>query len=138
MDAFQLFLAFLALFIAMLVGISLLTSRRQKSVTDFSLAGRELGAPMLASIKMVRGDLHQIWLSAEPRVAQVERQKDELYLSYEETGDALIEFGLRHSINVVIIILSTCADGESDGALKRERASAFRVQRIRTLCKLNL
>lgn len=51
-------------------------------------------ADMLASIKMVRGDLHQIWLSAEPRVAQVERQKDELYLSYEEIGDALIEFGL--------------------------------------------
>ena len=52
---------------------------------------------MLACIKMVRGDLLQIWLSAEPRVDQIDRQKDELYLSYEEIGDALIEFGLSAS-----------------------------------------
>ena len=47
MDSFHLFLIFLVLFIAMLVGISLLTSRRQKSVTDFWLAGRELGAGII-------------------------------------------------------------------------------------------
>lgn len=54
-------------------------------------------ADMLACIKMVRGDLHQIWLSAEPKVAQIDRLKDELYLSYEEIEDALIEFGLSAS-----------------------------------------
>jgi SSS family solute:Na+ symporter len=54
-------------------------------------------ADMLASIRMVRGDLLQIWLSAEPRVDQLDRQKDELYLSYEEIGDALIGSGLNAS-----------------------------------------
>jgi SSS family solute:Na+ symporter len=54
-------------------------------------------ADMLASIKMVRGDLHQIWLSAEPKLNQIERQKDELCISYEEMEDALIEFGLTAS-----------------------------------------
>ena len=49
---------------------------------------------MSASIKMVRGDLLQIWLSAEPRLDQINRQMDELYLSYEEIGDCVIEFGL--------------------------------------------
>jgi hypothetical protein len=53
---------------------------------------------MLASIKIVRGDLHQIWLSVEPRLPQIERQKDELFLSYEEIGDSLIEFGLSTSL----------------------------------------
>jgi SSS family solute:Na+ symporter len=54
-------------------------------------------ADMLACIKMVRGDLHQIWLSAEPKVAQIDRLKDELYVSYGEIEDALIEFGLAAS-----------------------------------------
>ncbi len=54
-------------------------------------------ADMLACIKMVRGDLRQIWLSAEPKVDQIDRQKDELYLSYEEIGDALTDFGLSVS-----------------------------------------
>ena len=54
-------------------------------------------ADMSASIKMVRGDLLQIWLSAEPRLDQIDRQMDELYLSYEEIGDSVIEFGLRAS-----------------------------------------
>jgi SSS family solute:Na+ symporter len=54
-------------------------------------------ADMLACIKMVRGDLHQIWLSAEPKVAQIDRLKDELFISYEEIEDALIEFGLSAS-----------------------------------------
>ncbi|MGD0954740.1 MAG: sodium:solute symporter family protein [Methanotrichaceae archaeon] len=53
---------------------------------------------MMASIKIIRGDLHQIWLSAEPGLAQVERQKDELFLSYEEIGESLIEFGLSTSL----------------------------------------
>jgi hypothetical protein len=46
---------------------------------------------------MVRGDLRQIWLSAEPKVAQTDRQKDELYLSYEEISDAIVKFGLSAS-----------------------------------------
>jgi SSS family solute:Na+ symporter len=54
-------------------------------------------ADMLACIKMVRGDLHQIWLSAEPKVAQIDRLKDELFISYEEIEAALIEFGLSAS-----------------------------------------
>jgi len=54
-------------------------------------------ADMLASIKMVRGDVFQIWLSAEPRLAQIDRQIDELFLSYEETRDSLSEFGLSAS-----------------------------------------
>lgn len=54
-------------------------------------------ADMLACIKMVRGDLLQIWLSAEPRLAQIDRQRDEMYLSYEEIGNSLIEFGLSTS-----------------------------------------
>ena len=43
MDAYSLFLVFLAIYIAALVGIGLYSSRRQRSVTDFWLAGRELG-----------------------------------------------------------------------------------------------
>ena len=54
-------------------------------------------ADMSASIKMVRGDLLQIWLSAEPRLDQINRQMDELYLSYEEIGDSVSEFGLYAS-----------------------------------------
>ena len=51
-------------------------------------------ADMLACVKMVRGDTNQIWLSAEPRREQCERQKDELFLAYEEIEDALLEFGM--------------------------------------------
>jgi len=47
MEPYHIFLVILALFISMLIGISLLTSRRQKSVTDFWLAGRELGAGII-------------------------------------------------------------------------------------------
>jgi SSS family solute:Na+ symporter len=54
-------------------------------------------ADMMACIKMVRGDILQIWLSADPKLAQIERQKDELYLSYEEIEDSLKEFSLRAS-----------------------------------------
>ena len=43
LDAYSLFLIFLAIYIAILLGIGLYFSRRQKSVTDFWLAGRELG-----------------------------------------------------------------------------------------------
>ena len=43
MDAYSLFLIFLAIYVAVLLGIGLYFSRRQKSVTDFWLAGRELG-----------------------------------------------------------------------------------------------
>ena len=55
-------------------------------------------ADMLACVKMVRGDERQVWLSAEPKVEHIERQKDELYLAYEEMEDALLDFGLTASI----------------------------------------
>lgn len=51
-------------------------------------------ADMLACVKMVRGDERQIWLSAEPRREQMERQKDELYLAFEEIEGALLDFGM--------------------------------------------
>jgi SSS family solute:Na+ symporter len=51
-------------------------------------------ADMLACVKMVRGDERQIWLSAEPRREQMERQKDELYLAFEEIEGELLEFGM--------------------------------------------
>ena len=44
MDSYHLFLLLLGLYIAMLIGIGLRSSRGQKSVTDFWLAGREIGA----------------------------------------------------------------------------------------------
>ena len=43
MDAYSLFLIFLAIYIAVMLGIGLYFSRSQRSVTDFWLAGRELG-----------------------------------------------------------------------------------------------
>lgn len=47
MDAYSLFLIFLAIYIAVLLGIGLYFSRQQKSVTDFWLAGRELGPTII-------------------------------------------------------------------------------------------
>ena len=47
MDAYSLFLVFLAIYIAVLLGIGLHFSRQQKSVTDFWLAGRELGPTII-------------------------------------------------------------------------------------------
>src|SRR5512137_2424382 len=44
LDAYSLFLVFLAIYIAVLLAIGLYFSGRQKSVTDFWLAGRELGS----------------------------------------------------------------------------------------------
>jgi SSS family solute:Na+ symporter len=58
------------------------------------IAYRLSQADMLACVKMVRGDTLQIWLSAEPMLSQLERQKGELYLSYEEIDDVLLELGL--------------------------------------------
>ncbi len=52
---------------------------------------------MLSCVKMVRGDRMQIWLSAEPRVDQVERQRDEMFLSFEEIQDVLLHRGLSAS-----------------------------------------
>ena len=52
-------------------------------------------ADMLACVKMVRGDESQIWLSAEPRLEQRERLKDELFLAYQEIGEVLKEFGMK-------------------------------------------
>ncbi|MDD1757363.1 MAG: sodium:solute symporter family protein [Methanotrichaceae archaeon] len=51
-------------------------------------------ADMLACVKMVRGDHLQIWLSAEPELDQVDREKDELVLGFGEIEDVLLEFGL--------------------------------------------
>lgn len=47
MDAYSLFLVFLAIYIAVLLSIGLYFSRQQKSVTDFWLAGRELGPTII-------------------------------------------------------------------------------------------
>lgn len=66
--------------------------------TGSHIAYRLSQADMLACVKMVYGDQHQIWLSAEPRLSQVERQKNELYLSYEEIEDVLLQFGLCASL----------------------------------------
>jgi SSS family solute:Na+ symporter len=55
-------------------------------------------ADMLACVKMVRGDMYQIWLSAEPKHKHSEQLKDELYLAYEEIEDTLLEFGMAPSI----------------------------------------
>lgn len=44
MDSYHLFLLLLGLYIAALIGIGLRSSRGQRSVTDFWLAGREIGA----------------------------------------------------------------------------------------------
>jgi SSS family solute:Na+ symporter len=52
-------------------------------------------ADMLACVKMVRGDSNHIWLSAEPRLEQTERLKDELFLAYEEIEEALASFGMK-------------------------------------------
>ena len=52
-------------------------------------------ADMLACVKMVRGDESQIWLSAEPRLEQRERLKDELFLATLEISDVLKEFGVK-------------------------------------------
>lgn len=51
-------------------------------------------ADMLASVKMVRADRLSIWLSAEPRRELVERQRDEIYLSYREIEETLLGLGL--------------------------------------------
>ena len=55
-------------------------------------------ADMLSCVKMVRGDIRQIWLSAEPKKEQLERQRDELCLAYDEIEDALLEFGISASV----------------------------------------
>jgi SSS family solute:Na+ symporter len=65
----------------------------------FELTGKDTiyrltQADMLASVKMVRGDRLSIWLSAEPRRDLIERQKDEIYLSYREIEETLLGLGL--------------------------------------------
>lgn len=55
-------------------------------------------ADMLACVKMVRGDKNQIWLSSEPKSDQCLRQKDELFLAFEEIEDALLDFGMSPSV----------------------------------------
>lgn len=62
--------------------------------TGSHVAYRLTQADMMACIKMVRGEDMQIWLSAEPRLNQLDRQRDELFLSYEEIEDVLLEMGL--------------------------------------------
>ncbi|MFB3766303.1 MAG: sodium:solute symporter [Methanotrichaceae archaeon] len=67
--------------------------------TGSHVAYRLSQADLLACVKMVHGDLRQIWLSAEPRLSQKERQKNELYLAYEEIEDVLLQFGLSASLS---------------------------------------
>ncbi|OYV11868.1 MAG: Na+/solute symporter [Methanosaeta sp. ASO1] len=52
-------------------------------------------ADMLSCVKMVRGDDSHIWLSAEPRLEQGERLRDELFLAYGEIDDVLEALGMR-------------------------------------------
>jgi len=52
-------------------------------------------ADMLACVKMVRGDKSHIWLSAEPRLEQTQRLKDELFLAYEEIEETLAALGMK-------------------------------------------
>jgi SSS family solute:Na+ symporter len=52
-------------------------------------------ADMLACVKMVRGDKSHIWLSAEPRLLQTQRLKDELFLAYEEIEETLSALGMK-------------------------------------------
>ena len=52
-------------------------------------------ADMLACVKMVRGDKSHIWLSAEPRLEQTQRLKDELFLAYEEIEETLAAIGMK-------------------------------------------
>mgnify|MGYP001157987440 CR=1 FL=1 len=52
-------------------------------------------ADMLACVKMVRGDESHIWLSAEPRIEQRDRLKDELSIAYGEIDEALASVGMR-------------------------------------------
>jgi SSS family solute:Na+ symporter len=52
-------------------------------------------ADMLACVKMVRGDKSHIWLSAEPRLEQTHRLKDELFLAYEEIEETLAALGMK-------------------------------------------
>ena len=55
-------------------------------------------ADMQASLKMVRGDKLQIWISAEPKKEQIERQRDEIYVSYQEIVDTLKGLGLTANL----------------------------------------
>jgi len=57
-------------------------------------------ADMLSCVKMVRGDIRQIWLSAEPKIEQRERQRDELCLAYGEIEDVLLEFGMSALVRI--------------------------------------
>jgi SSS family solute:Na+ symporter len=52
-------------------------------------------ADMLACVKMVRGDKSHIWLSAEPRLEQTQRLKDELFLAYEEIEETLAALSMK-------------------------------------------
>ncbi|MCJ7445467.1 MAG: sodium:solute symporter family protein [Methanotrichaceae archaeon] len=65
--------------------------------TGSHVAYRLSQADMLACVKMVRGDLLQIWLSSEPELEKVNQEKDELVLGFGEIEDALLEFGLSPS-----------------------------------------
>ncbi len=66
--------------------------------TGSHMAYRLSQADMLACVKMMRGDARQIWLESEPRSEQCTRQKDELYLAYEEIGDTLQGWGLTAAV----------------------------------------
>jgi SSS family solute:Na+ symporter len=85
MDAYSLFLVFLAIYIAILLGIGLYFSRMQRSETDFWLAGRELGpisiglaaasawttasALLLATGLLLLYGIGSIWIWVFPNIA---------------------------------------------------------------------
>lgn len=66
--------------------------------TGSHVAYRLSQADMPASVKMVRGTSWQIWLTAEPRREEGDRQKDELVIAYQEIEEVLNEFGLKSSL----------------------------------------
>jgi SSS family solute:Na+ symporter len=87
MDAYSLFLVFLAIYIAILLGIGLYFSRMQRSETDFWLAGRELGpisiglaaasawttasALLLATGLFLLYGIGSIWIWVFPNIARL-------------------------------------------------------------------
>lgn len=53
---------------------------------------------MLACVKLYRGDEMEIRLSAEPRLPQRERFRDEMYLAVEEIEESLLSMGYTTSL----------------------------------------
>jgi len=65
--------------------------------TGSHVAYRLSQADMLACVKMVHGASRQIWLNADPKRENVERQRDELVFAYQEIEAELQAIGLASS-----------------------------------------